>query len=335
MTVHSSYLNSRAPLSTLVIGFSGGRGKLYAQCAAEHEGFRFDGVVKSRRELDLTEFPIKPRVYENLTEALQGPRKWDVAIVSVPHSAHDTITRALIEVGVKLIIKEKPLAISLEFAQEYSALAERKGITMITTTQRQIQPSFLKGLEMLSRIGEIHHFDYLYHFALPEVTSGWRGEKELAIGGVLLDMGYHALDMLHLYFGVMTEASGKLSYMHKEMAQQELEDKAEIELTFGSAKGLLSIDRHALHRQELFKIEGSEGTLEVRPTETILYNKDGQEIERYTPPELDKLEQINLLFERSLAPEHEEWRRTAFLRSVETVAAIEKIYKQTTIVPYE
>ena len=328
MNVNASQTNIGDPLSVLVIGFSGGRGSLYAQCVAQREGLSFEGVVKSHREPDLRAFSPKPRVYENLTNALKA-RKWDVVIVSVPHSSHDSITRALIEAGVRLIIKEKPLAISSDHAKEYLKLMEGRDISIVTTTQRMIQPSFLKGLDMLPKIGKIRGFEYMYHFALPEMTSGWRANKELVIGGVLLDMGYHALDVLHLYFGPMADAGGELSYEHEMMRKQQLEDKAEIKLSFENVEGLLSVDRHSKQKQEIFRIEGSKGILEITPEEVVLYDTQKNVIERYTPQALSKHEQIHLLFDRCLMPEYVDWRQKSFNRNMDTVAAIEKIYKRT------
>ena len=51
-------------------------------------------------------------------------------------------------------------------------------------------------------IGTIHSFRYDYTFKLTEPTSGWRSKRETAGGGgVVLDMGYHALDIVSAFFG--------------------------------------------------------------------------------------------------------------------------------------
>ncbi len=318
--------NISEPFSVLTIGSNGGRGRLYAQCVEKRNEMHVGGIVKSRHEPDLSHFSSKPRVYEDLTSALQD-RKWDIAIVSVPHFLHHSITSKLIEFGVKLIIKEKPLAISSEQVKNYLNLIENQEITIVTTTQRIILPSFLKGLEMLSTIGEIHSFEYVYHFALSEMTTGWRANKEQAIGGVLLDMGYHALDVLHLYFGCISNAHAKLSYAYKEMADNQLEDKAEVELFFGEVKGFLSIDRYAQQEQELFKIKGSRGTLEIGRNEVILYNTENQKLDHFTFQALSKCEQIHLLFDRCINPGYAAWRKESFKRNIATVEVIEQMYK--------
>lgn len=313
-------------MNVLIVGFSGGRGKLYAECVAERAGLNFSGVVKSRREPDLTGFIPKPKVYESLGSALED-RNWDVVIVSVPHGAHDGITRKLIEHGVKVIIKEKPLAITTEQSREYAELMAGKDIALMTTTQRMVQPSILKGLELMSEVGRVKRFDYRYHFALPQMTSGWRANKDDAIGGVLLDMGYHALDVLNLYFGPMTEGRGTASYLYKEMAERKLEDRVEVELSFGDARGTLSVDRHAPVEEELFRIEGEKGTLEIRRAEVVLYDVEGREMKRWEAPALSKQELVHLMLDRYLNPEFKAWRDASFQRNRETVWAIETIYK--------
>ena len=330
MLTSVSYNKIVSPLSVLIIGASGGRGRLYAECADQRKDLRLEGIVKHSREIDLTGLLLKPHTYEHISKALQK-RRWDAAIISVPHALHDAMTRLFIEAGVKLIIKEKPLATSHENAQDYAKLIKNKNIEIVTTTQRMIQPSFLKGLELLSQIGDLESFEYSYHFALPEMTSGWRAKKELALGGVIMDMGYHALDILHLYFGPSYEINSEVSYKYESMQEQQLEDKAEISLIFENIKGHLSIDRHALQNQEKLKVKGSKGSLEITPSEVIFYNISKEEVSRYSPAPLTKQQQIHLLFDRCLQPEYTEWRQKAFERNLVTVKVIDQIYKQLKI----
>ena len=312
--------------SVLIIGF-GSRGSLYAKCIAQREGFSLEGVVKNHHEPDLTQFPQRPKIYKNLGTALKE-REWDVAVVSVPHYLHDSITRALIESNVRTIIKEKPLATSSLNAQTYVEMLKKGNVTIYTTTQRMIQPSFLKGLKLIDRIGKITNFDYAFHFALAGMTSGWRAQKESAVGGVVLDMGYHAVEVLHLFFGNINEVSGRLSFTYVKMREQNLEDKAEIQLSFGSVKGTLSLDRHAQNKIEVFKIEGCNGSLEITPNQLIIYDRESN-VEKYDFPIQSKEEQINLLFDRFLKDDFIEWRQKAFSRNLDTVATIQKVYENS------
>lgn len=325
-------MNSVTPLSVLILGFTGGRGKLYAECVSKRSDLTFEGVVKGSREIDLKDFITKPKIYENLPEALKD-RKWDIVIVSVPHCLHHEITTLLIDAKVKIIIKEKPFAINLNQAMEYSSLVKRHEITFFTTTQRSILPSIQMGLDMLSQIGEIITFKYVYTFAMKEITSGWRSEKEKAIGGVLLDMGYHALDVLNLFFGSMTDGKGVLSSFHEKMREQNLEDQAEMQLIFGEYEGVLFLNRHAAEEKEVFKINGTKGSMEITRESVILYDQCDEPFFHYKSPLLTKAAQIQSLLDRALLPQFSGWRDLAFKRNIQTVAAIERLYKNSLFLP--
>ncbi|WP_410169425.1 Gfo/Idh/MocA family protein [Acinetobacter haemolyticus] len=53
-------------------------------------------------------------------------------------------------------------------------------------------------------MGKPYALQYDY-FLSHNKTVGWRSKKELACGGVLLDMGYHIIDTINSFFGEIIE----------------------------------------------------------------------------------------------------------------------------------
>ncbi len=321
--------------SVLLIGATGGRGQLYMGCMDARDDMQVTGIVKGRREPDLSGLVHdRPVVYSSLEDALSG-NSYSLAVVSVPHSEHDAITRALIDAEISLIIKEKPLAWRASDALAYRELTDGHDITIMTTTQRMVMPTFQRGIELLPRVGTPLSFEYNYHFALPEMTSGWRANQEKAFGGVLLDMGSHALNYLNSLFGRATEVESEFSYRYPEMAEQNLEDRAIVRIFYGDMHGTLSINRHAEMKEEELLIHGTDGALKISGKETVLYDRDGQVVEHITAT-LSKKELIHKLFDRAQDPGQTaaDWRKAEFERNLETTQTIERIYQTHTVVEW-
>lgn len=127
--------------------------------------------------------------------AADVPVDFDIALVCVPHTMHAKITLPLLNSG-KVVIKEKPLATSIEEANLYN-----ENMNLFTIVQKQFNPMFIKGKEKIESIGRIYNYNYSYNLPFAEMTKGWRANFDISQGGVLLDMGYHVLDILLTYFG--------------------------------------------------------------------------------------------------------------------------------------
>lgn len=146
----------------------------------------------------------------------------DIQLVDVasPGFTHKEIVVAALEAG-KHVLCEKPLANTLEEAQEMLTAARKAGtVAMVNFNYRRVPAvQFAKRLIDEGRIGEIRHFraNYLQDWILdPEFPLVWRMKKELAGSGALGDIGAHIVDLGQYLVGQIAEVVGIMETFVKE-----------------------------------------------------------------------------------------------------------------------
>ena len=246
--------------------------------AAGHQGFEYYNILKGRFNIvavvDSDKALLNERYKnENVLKCISAetvPVDFDIAIVCVPHTMHSKVAVPLLQAG-KTVIKEKPLATSIEESDLYS-----DNMNLFTIVQRQFNPMFVLGREKMKEIGRIYNYNYTYSLPFSEITKGWRADFNISQGGVLLDMGYHVLDILLTYFGVPIAVEGFQSYCYPEMKIQHLEDSISILMLHeNGVQGTNNINRHTTQKSEIFKILGENGSIRVEPKTLEMYNRKG------------------------------------------------------------
>ena len=146
----------------------------------------------------------------------------DIQLVDVasPGFTHQEIVVAALEAG-KHVLCEKPLANTLEEAQEMLTAARKAGtVAMVNFNYRRVPAvQFAKRLIDEGRIGEIRHFraNYLQDWILdPEFPLVWRMKKELAGSGALGDIGAHIVDLGQYLVGQIGDVVGTMETFVKE-----------------------------------------------------------------------------------------------------------------------
>ncbi|WP_336776853.1 Gfo/Idh/MocA family protein [Paenibacillus sp. MMO-58] len=136
----------------------------------------------------------------------------DLIDINAPSDAHKEITIAAAEAG-KHLFCEKPLALTLEDANEMLAAAEKAGVKHMVGFNYRFAPAVQLAKKLISegRIGKIHHFRavFLQDWILdPEFPLVWRLKKEIAGSGSHGDLGAHLIDMARFLVGEFKEVIG-------------------------------------------------------------------------------------------------------------------------------
>jgi len=164
----------------------------------------------SKREKAKEVFDIEDvSFYQDAKDALKN-HDVDVAIIVVPHNKYLPLIKLCAENSIH-ILKEKPFAISLSEAKNIKLIADKHDIKIMTCFQRRFHPIYQSFKIMLKQIGEISTVNAFYTISLKNPNSGWRNNFDEAGGGVLLDMGYHILDLLIWFFDPPTIDNSFLS----------------------------------------------------------------------------------------------------------------------------
>ncbi|MEV6075829.1 MULTISPECIES: Gfo/Idh/MocA family protein [unclassified Streptomyces] len=308
-----------------MVGFAGHQGKEYLPIVRESAEI-IGGVDPAPTASSLAGEWGFPHV-DFLSEALEK-FDFDAAVVTVPHSEHFPVCAELLAHG-RHVIKEKPFAVTEQEARQLISLAQRADRSVFTLLQRNFDPVFQFARKNLARIGEPYWFSYDYHFNLAHPTTGWRASSEKARGGVLLDMGYHLIDVLSGMFPEPSRVHSAFVHQYQEMRDRRLEDLVSLMCSYPSTglAGSLRISRHNHEKIEHLCVLGTEGALNVAPGVATLHSVGGLPLERFSW-EGPKLDAVRSMIAHHLGHLDDRYYRQDHLqRQLASVRTIDGIYR--------
>ena len=154
----------------------------------------------------------------------------DGLVLCLPHHryAQDWKTIAALQLPV---LKEKPLGRSVEEARQLSL--DLPGNRLKTAIQRRHHPSYRHLKELLGQdkasVKEIHTWLHLGRPHDPVVQEhNWRHQAQHAGGGILLDAGYHIVDLVHFLIGPIELVHCTTWSQHQQSAPDTIEDEAQL-----------------------------------------------------------------------------------------------------------
>ena len=127
----------------------------------------------------------------------------DAAIIAAPNNLHAAMTVKLLNAGVHVLV-EKPMAMNAAECAQMQAAADAAGkVLAVGHILRFAQSArFAKWAIDSGLLGRITAFDIRYGFVFAWPTaSDYFLRKELSGGGVLIDLGAHAIDLLLWWLG--------------------------------------------------------------------------------------------------------------------------------------
>ena len=268
------------------VGYRGHQGSEYLAAVDTLTGVRLTGLVDPVAGAAPTFQRHAPRAFRTL-DAMLADHVPDVALVTVPHGEHYGTIARLVDAGVHVLV-EKPLVPDVASATRLLDLATRSGRSIVTLTQRPTRPEFRYLQRALSLIDEPYWAEWSYSMAFDSPTSGWRSKWADARGGVLLDMGYHALDVLTRVFGPARVLGASKHFRYPGSREQDLEDLMSASLDFdGGRVGChLFVARHAREKREVLEVHGTRGiaSVDVRAARVSVHAEDGTLLDEYRGP---------------------------------------------------
>ena len=185
-----------SPLRIGLVGFGKGGRHFHAPMIEHAEGCMLAGVVtrSPQRRADLAaDHPGVP-AYDHLAElAAAGV---DAVVVTTPLDTHVPLVREAVDLGLP-VVSDKPFAADASTARDTVLAAERAGVLLSVYQNRRWDADFRTVQEVVAagRLGEVVSFESRMEQSLPETGFPTTG------GGVLLDLGSHAVDQALYLFG--------------------------------------------------------------------------------------------------------------------------------------
>lgn len=156
-------------------------------------------ALVDRNEKMLAELSAKycvPRTYLDYNDVTLSAI--DAVVIATPVSLHYQIAHYFLE-NQKHVLVEKPIALNYQQSQELVKTAKTNNLVLTVGLYRRLYPSVsvLKQLLATSELGDLKSVEFNWGAVYSwNATSLGNMKKELAGGGVLMDLGPHALDWL-------------------------------------------------------------------------------------------------------------------------------------------
>jgi predicted dehydrogenase len=130
-------------------------------------------------------------------EDLLANKAVDAVYIAVPNKFHIPLTIQALQAG-KHVILEKPFAMNAKEAAEAIEVAENAGLLLYVGMNQRFTADSQKIKQVVDEgmLGEIYHAKayWMRRTGIPKLGT-WFGNKEVAGGGSLYDIGVHMLDL--------------------------------------------------------------------------------------------------------------------------------------------
>jgi predicted dehydrogenase len=218
--------------------------------------------------------------------------KPDFVIIASPSGYHFRQAQICLSLGFDVFL-EKPIATSAGDAVALAILSHA-GRNVVVSEQRPFRSDvvWVKRYLASGALGELKRMRYSDSIRpAPLFRESWRNDPRLAGGGVLMDLGYHAL---HLLVHIVEPLGSKLKIIGAQMRSGDLrvERFARLRLTSGSVEVMLRVAVDTGVSAERLELAGATGNLVVtrlragdRPFRIHFRKGTGRWHERILPPD--------------------------------------------------
>jgi len=201
-------------LNVGVIG-TGFIARMHLPALLKHDSARVKAIADSNagtRDSFRNEFSV-PLAFSNYEEILED-KSIDVVDICLPPDLHYEATMKSFSAG-KDVILEKPIAMTVEEADEMIDTAKKGGRRFFVSLKQRFLPCHQKMKQLLEegRIGRpflaVGTMIGNAFFRMND-PSHWKGTWERAGGGVLADTGTHLVDIMQYLFGMPSSIEGAI-----------------------------------------------------------------------------------------------------------------------------
>jgi predicted dehydrogenase len=188
------------PLSTVRFGFIGAGQIAYyaAEAVLRHPHAQLVAIQDPHLERRAT--LQKKHSLEHAHEAVEellANKSVDAVYIAVPNKFHVPLAIQALEAG-KHVILEKPFAMNAVEAEQAIKVAEKAGLVLFVGMNQRFTADSQKIKQLVDEgvLGDIYHAKayWLRRTGIPKLGT-WFGNKEIAGGGSLYDIGVHMLDL--------------------------------------------------------------------------------------------------------------------------------------------
>jgi predicted dehydrogenase len=161
-----------------------------------------EAILASVADEDAERLPSDPSLatfssYQEMAEHAD----LDFVVICTPPVSHLDITRHFLERGVAVLC-EKPFAMSVGQAQEMCELARARSLPIAMATKYRCleEVAHARSLVREGAIGDVVSFEVSFSNSR-DMRGSWHSDPAVSGGGVFVDAGAHAIDVISYVFG--------------------------------------------------------------------------------------------------------------------------------------
>ncbi|MGN0093225.1 MAG: Gfo/Idh/MocA family oxidoreductase [Methanobrevibacter sp.] len=193
------------------------------------------------------------KAYTDYNDLLEDP-EIEVVSVCVPTTHHHDVVMSAIEHG-KHVLVEKPIAFTLEEAEEMIEAAHKKGVILGTGHVERFNPAVQKAKELIDN-------DVIGDIVSASAKRVGPYPPRIKDVGVAIDLAIHDLDIMYYLFN--QDVKRVYASMGSILNNCEYEDHAEIMVNFaGGMTGMLEVNWLTPYKRREISITGTDGIINV------------------------------------------------------------------------
>ncbi len=287
------------PLKFGVVGL-GYPGRMHSKALAATPDAELHAIADlsaERRSKFIEEFGQPPAVYDSFDDLLADP-DLDAIVIGLPNFLHHPASLAVLQ-SSRHVLCEKPPTMNAGEMLELEKEAAARGLVYFFGRQMRFSPEMTASLEIIESgaLGPIHRGEarWLRSRCIPTGVDSWFTDKRRSGGGVLIDLGVHALDAAWFLMDhprpvtVSAKVTQTFAHLVPDLAVNDVEDCASAFIRFenGSVIDLhvtwaghhvenpIDADHDDRNGYTNTTLHGSRGTLTLNPPTLITGDRNG------------------------------------------------------------
>ena len=148
----------------------------------------------------------KVQLYEDYNQMLEAA-ELDLVVITTPVFLHNRMAKSAIRKGAGVFV-EKPLAINADESQDLVSCSNTA--TTYVGYCRRFMGTYNKAKDLIDsgEYGSVKSFSsHMFVTQVGDQRTGWQYDAKRSGGGVVMDLGSHAVDMVNYLIGNISEVS--------------------------------------------------------------------------------------------------------------------------------
>ncbi|GAA3113179.1 O-antigen biosynthesis protein WlbA [Streptomyces rectiviolaceus] len=259
-----------------VIG-AGGVGAAHVRAAADARAYQIAAICDTRHSAARDLAPAGVPVFSDHRDMFAAA-ELDAVIVAAPHSLHTPMVTDAAAAGLHVLV-EKPMATTVEDCTRMIDACDRAGTLLAVAHVVHFDPLAQEARRLVAS-GEFGRPVLVTHRRSAHYEPGsrpsWFFDRELAGGGIVLNVGTHGLDRIQWFTGSpVRRVSGVVR--GRDGVEVETDALALVELADGTSASLALTSRGAPYLDET-EVVMDRATLRVSATEGLFLLRGGKSV---------------------------------------------------------